>query len=230
MSAEPVSQYPAAATWAQVPAAVGGALRRLPATLAYLGVLGVVALVMSQLDSDAANRLVRAASTNLDNLRSGDVSTLFTSAFVVTEPPSLTSWILLAAVMTGAELLWGTWRAIGAFLAGHIGATLLVAGGLTVGISHGWTSPAVASAADVGISYGLMGLVGAVTAMFPPAIRPLWALSWLAGAVGSVVVTGGFTSVGHLCALTIGLAIAAVTLLRTRHTTVPVTAMPRIAP
>jgi hypothetical protein len=192
-------------------------MRRIPATLVYLAVLGVMAAVVPQLGTATAEQLIQAASTNLDNLRSGSVSTLLTSAFVITEPPSMTSWILLAAVMTAAELVWGTWRAVAVFFAGHVGATLVVAAGLAIAISHGWTSPAVASAADVGISYGLMCLVGAVTAVLPAAIRPAWALAWLAGSAGSVALTGGFTSVGHLCALVIGLAIAVGVRLKARR-------------
>jgi hypothetical protein len=208
---------------------VRGALRRIPATVAYVGLLAVVAALMPRLEPGAASRLVQAASTNLDNLGDGNVSTLLTSAFVVTDAPSASFWILLAAVMTGLELLWGSWRAVAVFLAGHIGATLVVAAGLAVAVSNGWASPEVASAADVGASYGLMGLVGAVTAVLPPAVRPLWALAWLISAAGSIVETGGFTSAGHACALVIGLAIAVVVLVRSRFTTIPVPAMSRIA-
>ncbi|MCW2504857.1 MAG: hypothetical protein JWO79_3141 [Actinomycetia bacterium] len=223
MSAEPIS-YPSAASLAgpiprwvpRVLVTARGWLRRVPLTATYVGTLAAVTVVMSRLDSDTQLALLRAASTNLDNLGRGDLSTLLTSAFVVVDPPSATAWLLLAGLFGAAELLWGSWRAAGVFLAGHVGATLVVAAGLLVAVRQGWAGPEVESALDVGVSYGVMALAGAATALLPPMVRVVWALGWLAGTSASVAASGDFTSVGHLCALAIGLGIAGMAIARGR--------------
>jgi hypothetical protein len=223
MSAEPLSYPPAAglaaplARWgARALAAASGGLRRVPLTATYVGTLAAVTFAMSRLDSATQLSLLRAASTNLDNLGRGDLPTLLTSAFVVVDPPSVSAWLILAGLFGALELLWGSWRTAGVFLAGHVGATLAVAAGLVVAIHEGWAESAVASALDVGVSYGVMALAGAASAQLPPVVRVVWVLGWLADTTAFVLVDRDFTSVGHLCALVIGLGIAGVAIVRGR--------------
>lgn len=217
MSVEPVTQLSVAGLVAQIaqgPARLLRVLRRLPATLGYSAALAAVALVTSRLPTATRADLVADASTNLHNLAGGRVLTLITSAFVTDGTPAATWWLALAALMAVIELSWGSWSAIGVFAAGHVGATAIVAVGLAIGVRHGWAAPAVSHAVDVGISYGVMALVGAVVAGLPATVRPLWIVSWVPVTVAGVINRGDFTSAGHLCALAIGLLIGGVVLLR----------------
>ncbi len=95
-----------------------------------------------------------------------------------------------------------------AFAAGHIGATLVVAAGLAAAVRLGWMSVSVAHAPDVGMSYGAMAVLGALTTAIPLRWRPAWAGWWLA--VGAVVIALGrdFTDVGHTVAMVLGMAVA----------------------
>lgn len=210
MSVEPIGMPSLAAACAQLartPARTLRLLKRLPTTFGYAGTLAAVGFVTSRLDTATQERLIRAASTNLDNLGAGRISTLLTSAFVTQGPPTLSWWIVLVALLAAIELSWGSWQAAGVFTAGHVGATLIVAAGLAVGVRYGWAAPEVSHAIDVGISYGVMALIGAVTAGLPPALRPIWVVSWVLLTLAAVLRSGDFTSFGHLCALVIGLGI-----------------------
>ena len=62
--------------------------------------------------------------------------------------------------MALAELLWGSSALVVAFGVGHIGATLLVAPGLTAAIEQGWLPGSVTRATDVGMSYGAAAVLG----------------------------------------------------------------------
>ena len=95
-----------------------------------------------------------------------------------------------------------------AFAAGHVGATLLVAAGLSAAVTHGWLPMSVARAPDVGMSYGATAVLGALTPAIPRRWRPTWIGWWLAVAVAVVGVGTDFTDVGHLLALTLGMVVA----------------------
>ena len=60
----------------------------------------------------------------------------------------------LVCLLGLAELLWRSGRLVVAFAVGHVGATLLVAVGLTAAVELGWLPLSVTRATDVGMSYG----------------------------------------------------------------------------
>ncbi|WP_051022172.1 rhomboid-like protein [Nocardia pneumoniae] len=180
---------------------------RLPATAGYLAALIAVSAVFSVLSESAQTRMVLHASTNLHNLLSGRIGTLLASAFVIGD--DVGAWVVipfLGGLLALAELRFGAVHLVGVFLAGHIGATLLVAAGLWLGVEAGWVPGSVRWAEDVGVSYGAMALVGALVAAVPQRSRIAWATAWFVVAVGGVLIGQTFTHVGHLVAFTIGTA------------------------
>ena len=79
---------------------------------------------------------------------------------------------------------------------------------LAAALGAGLLSSSVADAADVGMSYGAVGVLGTFTAALPPRWRPIWAGWWLAVAAGSAALSGGdFTNAGHAVALMIGMVV-----------------------
>ena len=86
---------------------------------------------------------------------------------------------------------------------------MLVAAGLDYEVRHGLVDLTLAHASDVGVSYGLVAVAGALTwLLVPRRWRPVWVLAvFLSIAVAAL---GGltFTDVGHLLSLAIGLATA----------------------
>ena len=114
----------------------------------------------------------------------------------------------LVCLLAVAELMWRSGRLVVAFAAGHIGATLLVAVGLTAAVELGWMSSDVTRATDVGMSYGASAVLGAMTAAIPRRWRPAWTGWWIAVAVAVVGIGRDFTDVGHAVALLLGMVVA----------------------
>ncbi|MEU1629079.1 rhomboid-like protein [Streptomyces sp. NPDC020096] len=181
---------------------------RVPwATAVYAGAVALGAYGIGQLAPERREKLLRAHSTNLDNLRAGRWHTLATSAFLTEEAPSPPYAGLVVAVLGRTEAAWGVRRTAGAFALGHIGASLLVYAGLrAVG-----TSAETARAIDVGPSYGFNAVMGVRAARIPhPGLRAAAATSLLALGVRPLLRRRrAFVDAGHLAALAIGLAAGA---------------------
>ena len=202
---------------AEVSTAVGVLRRRhwLPITVGYVAALTVVAVVFARVRPDVQARVLADTSTNLHNLEHGHLDTLLSSAFVIGDTgSSVTSIPLLACLLALVELRFGAWHTVRTFLAGHIGATLLVAAGLWAAVHEHWLPDSIGVSEDVGVSYGTMTLFGMLIVIVPRRRRIPWALVWAVIAVKGVLNDRDFTSVGHLLSYGIGLLIGTVMLAR----------------
>jgi hypothetical protein len=185
-------------------------VRSAPWTYTYLFVIVVTSWSLRGADPRLADALIRFQSTNLDNLTDRPVQVLIASAFWTSG--SAFPWQLLlrfTLIMAPVERRLGTRRTITIFTAGHVLATLLVAAGLNYGVRHGLLDLDLAHASDVGVSYGLFAVAGALTWLLVPVLwRPIWVAALLAtisiGALGGLT----FTDIGHLLSLLIGLSTA----------------------
>lgn len=188
--------------------AVLSRLDRVRFTLGYTAALVTVAAALLALGPHVRDQVVWRASTNLHNLGQGHLGTLIGSAFITDRGPIYVWLPGLFAILGLAELLWRSRRMAVAFVVGHIGATLLVAAGLAAALAAGLTSWSIANVTDVGMSYGAVGVLGALTAAIPHRWRAAWTGWWLAVALGSVLSTGAdFTNVGHGVALVLGMVV-----------------------
>lgn len=184
-------------------------LNRVKVTIVYVTILTVVSLVLSRVDPEVQDGVIQSASTNLDNLGRGHVETLIVSAFVADAGPEY-EWvpglILLLAI---GELLWGSRRFLITLAVCHVGATLLVAIWLVAAVHTGWLPAAVASEADVGMSYCAVGVLGALAPAIPRRWRLIWIGWWLGVAILAVVAETDFAYLGHVVSLVLGMAVAA---------------------
>ena len=152
--------------------------------------------------------LIRHASTNLHNLSHGHLGTLLDSAFVVDAGP-IYIWLPgLVCLLAVFELMYHSVRLIVAFAVGHIGATLLVAAGLTAAVEFGVLPKSVSRADDVGMSYGAVGVLGALSAAIPRRYRAAWVVWWIGVAAAGVLVERDFTAAGHAIALVLGMLVS----------------------
>ena len=92
------------------------------------------------------------------------------------------------------------------FATGHLGATLITAGGLLLAIHAGIVSHSQEGAIDVGVSYGFAAVAAVFTYRLTGRSRYAWG-----GVTASVVVLAAavgrtFTDFGHLVAVLIGFA------------------------
>ncbi|HUO40645.1 MAG TPA: rhomboid-like protein, partial [Mycobacterium sp.] len=181
---------------------------RLRVTFGYALVLVAVAATLLMLGPDVHAVAIRQMSTNLHNLWHGHLGTLIGSAFVTEDGPMWVWLPGLVCLLALAELLWRSARLLVTFALGHVGATVIVALGLTAAIRFGWISISVAHASDVGVSYGAAAVVGALTAAIPQRWRPAWVGWWLATAVLVVFIANDFTEGGHFVALVLGMLLS----------------------
>src|SRR5207237_1964722 len=93
----------------------------------YAGVIAVTTWVVAGLNARTSGALLRAQSTNLDNLRTHPLDVLFRSMFFSGSTTALPVVALIAAVLAPAEVWLGSARLIFVFVDGHVGATLIKA-------------------------------------------------------------------------------------------------------
>jgi hypothetical protein len=193
-------------------AMTGGILSRLARvqfTVGYVAVLLAVSCAVLALGPHAHDLLVQRASTNLHNLAHGQLGTLLGSALVVDAGP-LYFWLpFLTCLLALAELHLRTIRLIVAFVVGHIGATLVVAAALAAAIEFGWLPISIARASDVGMSYGALAVLGAMTAVIPGRWRAAWVGWWVAAGLASAIIGADFTDAGHTVAVVLGVLVSA---------------------
>src|ERR1700757_170157 len=183
-------------------------LARVRITLGYALALATVSVALVVLGPRVRAHVIALASTNLHNLAHGHLGTLFGSAFVTDAGP-IWFWLpCLVCLLALAELIWRSGRLALVFVTGHIGATLLVACGLTAAIELHWLPLKLARASDVGISYGAVAVLGALTAAIPTRWRPAWVGWWLPVGLLVVCTDSDFTDAGHVVALLLGMFVS----------------------
>jgi hypothetical protein len=181
----------------------------LRVTILYAVALIAVSTTLTVLGPHARDVVVNRMSTNLHNLARGHLSTLVGSAFV-DDGGEVYAWLPgFVCLLALGELIWRSTGLLIAFTVGHIGATLLVAAGLIAAIKAGWVPISVAHATDVGVSYGAVCVLGALTASIPARWRPAWIGWWLGiTATAAWATEFDFTAVGHVLALLLGMGVS----------------------
>ena len=183
-------------------------LSRVWMTLGYAATLVAVSVALVVLGPRARAHVIGLASTNLHNLAHGRLATLLGSAFVTDAGP-MWFWLPgLVCLLALAELIWHSGRLTLVFITGHVGATLLVAVGLTAAIELGWLPLSISRASDVGVSYGAVAVLGALTAAVPRQWRPAWLGWWLPVGIVAAALSDDFTDVGHSIALVLGMLVS----------------------
>src|SRR5262249_26719437 len=182
-------------------------LRSAPLTAAYLVVLTATTAVVSFASADSDDRLLLAFSTNLHQLAPVPLRVLVGSAFWTTGWGELAEWLVLFSVVVApVERRLGWRRTLLVFAAGHVGATLIVAAGLAIGVHVGAVDPSIAFTRDVGVSYGFFAVAALAGYLLAPRARICYLATVLAYVILAAAISRGFTDFGHLTAVAIGLA------------------------
>ena len=201
--------------WERVHPYLSAYVRCSPATFAYLFVLAVTTWVLRTTTVDLRHALLTDHSTNLDHLRSDPISVMVTSAFWVTGPELVLWAAVFPMVLAPAERWLGSLRTIGAFVVGHVGATVVTAALLAFMIRRGYAPRHLRDVVDVGASYGFFCVASLFTYRLPGRWRWVWAGVLVVGAVALVALDRGFADYGHLVAVLIGFALYPLTLAPT---------------
>jgi hypothetical protein len=182
---------------------------RVRFTVGYVAILAAVSFAILSVGPHTRELVIQHASTNLHNLAHGRLGTLLGSAFVVDAGPVYFWMPFLTCLLVLAELHLRSIRLMVAFVIGHIGATLVVVGALAGAVEFGWLPRSITRASDVGMSYGALAVLGALTAAIPRRWRPAWVGWWVFAAMAAAVVGGDFTDAGHTVAVILGVLVSA---------------------
>jgi hypothetical protein len=180
-------------------------VRSSPATFVYLFILLITTWVLRTSTVTLGKQLLWLHSTNLTHLRNDPLSVLVTSAFWLTGFEIVAWLVVFPLVLAPAEKWLGTMRAIVAFAIGHVGATLVTAGGIAFMVRHGLAPQRLKDVIDVGSSYGFFAVAALFSYRFHGRWRLLWVGALLIGTTTMVVVDTDFADYGHLVAVLIGL-------------------------
>jgi hypothetical protein len=179
----------------------------LRVTAAYAVMLLAVSVTLTAMGPHARVVAVSRMSTNLHNLAHGHLGTLVGSAFV-NEGEDIYLWLPgLVCLLALGEMIWRGKGLVTTFAVGHIGATLIVAVGLVAAVETRSLPFSVARASDVGMSYGAVCVLGALTASIPTRWRWAW-VGWWLGIALLATQGGDFTAFGHVLALLLGIALS----------------------
>lgn len=214
--ADPETTHPSA-PWSRAVTATGRQavveavrlVRHSDLAIIYVVVLVGVTVVLSVLGSHTYDSVVANSSTNLANLRQRPWAVLLASAFVVSSPWGL--WLLpfLLLLYAAAQRWVGRLGTIVVAAVGHVGATLVVATGLSAGIARGLLRRAtVLHEIDVGVSYGMVCVAAFLIARVPGR----WRVPYTAVVVAYVAVPfalePSFTGAGHSVSFVLGALLA----------------------
>lgn len=181
-------------------------VRSAPLTYTWLAVLLATTLVQHSLTARTLRTLLQSTSTNLHHLASDPLRVLLQSLLWIDGSYWWPYLLIFTVFLAPAERWLGhlRWAVVG--LICHVGATYLGEGYLYWAIQKAAASPRLIDARDVGVSYFVVGIVGVLFYRVPRR----WRWGYLGAAVlligGALILRTNFTSLGHLCALAIGLA------------------------
>jgi hypothetical protein len=178
-----------------------------PLTAAYLIVLAATTTLVTSSSPTRHAHLLLSFSTNLHELAHVPIRVLIGSAFWTDGWAEFAMWVaLFVFIVAPVERRVGWRRTLAVLAAGHFGATLVVAAGLSIALHFGAVAPNVVDAEDVGASYAFFA-VAAFAGYLLGAQERLVYLGVLGSYVaGNAIQSHTFTDFGHLTAVAIGLA------------------------
>jgi hypothetical protein len=184
-------------------------VRQAPATLAWLATVSFTRLLLILGSQSFGNRLLGAASTNLENLSRHPVRALAASPFFVTgNRYYLVFGAMCVLFLAPLERRIGSRRWLAGACLGHVATTLLVAAGLTL-VARG--SDGVGTI-DVGPSYAARFLIAGYACLLPMAVRRAGAAFLVSISLLQLIFGRSYTDWGHLLAVALGLACAPILL------------------
>lgn len=181
-------------------------VRGAPGTVVWLTILWVTTSEMNGMSKHAVHRLLIHRSTNLHHLAHDPVQVLVSSAFWIDGGTWLSYFLIFNLFHVPAERWLGTVRWLAVVVIAHVGATYLSEGVLYWAIESGQAPTKAFFALDVGVSYGLAGIVGVLAYRITRPWRYLYVVVVLLIYISLLIASGTFTDLGHLSSLLIGFA------------------------
>jgi hypothetical protein len=180
-------------------------VRGAPITYLWLTALLITTTIQQELTHRQLHTLLLHRSTNLHHLGTDPIYVLFSSLFWIDGRYWSPYLVLFTLFLAPAEHWLGQIRWLTVGFTAHIAATYISEGVLYFEIQHHVVPERLVNARDIGVSYFLLG----VMAVLAYHIAWPWRWGYLATVVlvmgVGLIVRPGFTAIGHMSALIIGL-------------------------
>jgi hypothetical protein len=188
------------------PEALGRAVAGAPLTFAWLAVLFVTTRIQRSAGRRGAREIQRNNSTNLRRLRREPSRVLATSLFWLDGRMWWPYLPVFVGVVAPAErrLRWWRWLLVGD--AAHVIGTYAGQRLLRRSIIKGRAPRRLVDVRDVGVSYFVLGVAGALSGYVEPRWRSHGQLASLGLLAVNAAARPTYTEVGHLTAFAVGLA------------------------
>jgi hypothetical protein len=174
-------------------------------TFAWLIVLFVTTRRQRSAGRRAARRIQLANSTNISGLRQEPHRRLLSSLFWLDDASWWPYVPVFAGVVAPAERRLGWWRWLLVGLSAHVIATYVSQGRLSFAIRNGRAPRTLVNVRDVGVSYVVWGLAGALSGYVDRRWRTRVQVAAFSALAVNVIVRPTFTEFGHLTAFGVGL-------------------------
>jgi hypothetical protein len=176
-----------------------------PLTYAWLIVLGYTTASAHGLNRRQLHHLLVHRSTNLHHLGTDPIKVLIESLLWIDGRYWLPYAVIFTVFVAPAEhwLGWLRWLAVG--LIAHVVATYLSEGVLYLQIERGTARESLVNVTDIGVSYFVVGLVAVLAYRITVPWRWGYIAAVLATFTAALVWHPGFTGLGHVFAVVIGL-------------------------
>ena len=190
---------------------IGATLRRMPFTLALLGVIILCALLTNLFgEMISHSEALRRSGYGLPALREGRIWTLLTGIFLEIYPWLVAGNIWLVALFVGGyEARAGSKHVALVFFTTQIGGAFLTAVAIVWPLTAtGWTwAQHLEQASDLGASVGALGCAAALTAGFARRWRVTTRAILFGALVALLLVTHRIWDIEHLLAATLGVGL-----------------------
>lgn len=179
-----------------------------PLSWVWLGILFVTTRIQQRAGRRASRRIQREHSTNLQRLGNEPWRVLVTSLFWLDDHKWWPYVPVFVGVVAPAERRLGTWRWLRVGIGAHVIGTYVGQGYLRWSIRRAKAPRRLVHARDVGVSYFVFGVAGALSGQVEPRWRTRGRIAALAALVANVAIRPTFTEVGHLTAFVVGIVTA----------------------
>lgn len=179
-----------------------------PATFTYMAVWTSTSVVQQGTPAAITRMTAALSSTNIRNLVDEPFRVLFTSAVLVADHAAGFMGYVLVYVLIVARLEHrvGSARWMVVATASHILGTLLTVGVEQAGLAAGLLPTSIVVAQDIGVSYVMVGTMGAYLWLVSPRWRWPYTITLGIGIIGPLLVFRSIWDLGHLFAALVGLA------------------------
>ncbi len=175
-----------------------------PATYILTLIVAITTSMLRSVDPQFADQLLRQQSTNLVQMSRDAPRVLLLSAFFLPGRNISALFLPSLLILIAVERWFGSLRWLFLAAASHCGASMFTTAMIWLQVRTGDSSPDAVYPIDVGVSYIVAGMMGAILWRLRVIVRIPVALLVVVGIGVPALREPSFTNVGHLVAFIIG--------------------------